>query len=435
VAPPLRKGSALVRQRLTGVAFLLAIGALVLLTVALYQKRFTPVVMVDLKADRIGNQLTPHSDVKVRGLLVGEVRSVSSTGDGATVRLAIARGKAGMVPSDAKALLLPKTLFGEKYVALQVDSGTRARPLRDGDVIPQDRSATSIETERVLDDFQRVLLSLKPAELSYTLNAVAGSLRGRGDEIGANLERTDAYLRQFNPQLPTLRRDMVGLADLADTYDQAAPDFLTVLDNSAFSSRSLVEQRAQLDGFLRATSGFASSADSLLEDNRKRLIDLAIDSTPSLQVYARYSPEYPCLAAALRESEQVVEKTFGGLQPGLHITLEVTRDNGGYKPGQYPKYGDTRGPSCYGLTKKIIPFPDYYNPVDGYEDGKDFDPNTGATKGSTNASPVLFSPRGTSNDTVRLALAPLLGTSPEDVPDVATVMFTALAAGTTIAVT
>ena len=47
--------AALVRLRLSGVAFLVVIALLVALTVALYQKAFTPVVKVTLKTDRIGN--------------------------------------------------------------------------------------------------------------------------------------------------------------------------------------------------------------------------------------------------------------------------------------------------------------------------------------------------------------------------------------------
>ncbi len=66
-------------QRALGLLFMVVVTALVALTVGLYQKAFTPVTMIGLDADRAGNQLTPGADVKVRGLLVGEVRSIRST--------------------------------------------------------------------------------------------------------------------------------------------------------------------------------------------------------------------------------------------------------------------------------------------------------------------------------------------------------------------
>ena len=38
--------------------------------------------MVNLLTDRIGSQLQTSSDVKIRGLIVGEVRSIETTGNG-----------------------------------------------------------------------------------------------------------------------------------------------------------------------------------------------------------------------------------------------------------------------------------------------------------------------------------------------------------------
>src|SRR4051794_8376403 len=293
MSAPLVRGTAQLRRYAAGLAFLVVLAMLVGLSIAMYTKAFTPVTMVDLKADRIGNQLTVHGDVKLRGLRVGEVRSVSSSGDGATIRIAIDKDKAAMVPADVSARLLPKTLFGEKEVNLVLpDGGSTSRPIRDGDVIPQDRSKTAIETERVLNDFLPLLQSLKPAQLSLTLNAVSSSLRGRGDRLGRNLELDAAYFRRLNPELPKIMEDFRGLADLTDTYAAATPDILRSLDNFAASSRSLVDQRDELATFLNSTATFSATADEFLRVNQQSLVDLASASRPELAVYARYSPEY-----------------------------------------------------------------------------------------------------------------------------------------------
>src|ERR687884_171624 len=52
--------------------------ALLGLSVAFYNKAFTDVATVTLKTDTAGNQLQEASDVKVRGVLVGEVRDVKA---------------------------------------------------------------------------------------------------------------------------------------------------------------------------------------------------------------------------------------------------------------------------------------------------------------------------------------------------------------------
>jgi len=443
MAAPLLRGSARLRRYASGIVFLVVIALLVGLSVAMYTKRFTSVVLVSLQTDRVGNQLTTHADVKLRGLRVGEVRS---SGRGATIQLALNKGTARLVPSDVSAQLLPKTLFGEKEVDLIADSSSSAGPIRAGDVIPQDRSKTSIETERVLNDFLPLLKTLKPAELSLTLNAVSSALRGRGNRLGANFARNADYFRQLNPELPAILEDFRGLADVSQSYAKASSDLLRLVDNSAAASRNLVDQKDELATFLASTSGFSSSADDFLLINERSLVDLAAQSRPNLQVYAKYSPEYACILHTLPKQEIVGERTFGGLQPGLHITLEVTKDQGAYLPGDEPKFRENRGPTCFGLgAKPIIPFPAYYEPKDGYCDAEE-QASPGVTTGNCHGGAVPSGPRAAGGvvdpavalggpaqqHAVATAVAPVLSLPADAVPDIATLLFGPLARGTTV---
>jgi virulence factor Mce-like protein len=390
VAPPLVKGSALVRRRLAGVAFLCVVALLVGLSVAMYQKKFTDVAMVSLETDRAGNQLSVHADVKVRGLVVGEVRRIRQRDGHVTLELAMKPGELHKIPKNVRAQLLPKTLFGEKQVNLVLPEQESSERLAAGDTIGQDHSTTAIETETALNDLLPLLQSLKPDRLSVTLNALSEALRGRGDKFGSNAVEMAAYFRQFNPSLPRLAEDMAGLADLANNYADTTPDLLRTLDNFAFSSRSLVQQRSALDAFLRSTKDFATSADNIVRPNEQRFIDLARDSKPPLQLFAAYSDYYPCMLKTIAFQEIEGERVFGGAQSGLHITLEPTKDNGGYKPGQEPRYRDSYNPHCYGMDPQhpIVPFPAYRNPEDGYNDGGP--PDSPGTGPGTGAMPVLF---------------------------------------------
>jgi len=432
-APKPSGTAALARRRLSGVGFLVVIALLVGLTIAFYQKAFTPVINVSLKADRVGNQLSAPADVKLRGLIVGEVRGVSSTGDGATIDLALQPDKVKLIPKNIQAQLLPKTLFGEKFVALVIPADASQEHLSAGDVISQDRSKTAIETERVLDDVLPLLQSLKPAELSRALNALSGALRGRGDRLGKNFVLVEQYFREFNPSLPALQQNFRGLADLADNYAAATPDLLRVLDNFSAVARNTVDQKEELATFLASTSTFSGSFDSILRDNERRLVTLAAVSKPALQTYARYSPEFPCIARGLTRFQPVVEKTFGGLQPGLHITLEVTDDNGAYVPGDEPKFRDDRGPECYGLPRPKVPADDInYN--DGYRDGPPT--TTGARSARIAADPALFlAGPAVQRQMLDSVVAPVLGVALDGVPDIAELLFGPMARGTTVGLT
>src|SRR3954471_13267235 len=167
-----------IRMRLQGLAFLVVLALLLGLAVASYQKAFTTVAHVTLETDTAGNQLQEASDVKVRGVIVGAVRNVSASADGATIELAIDPTYLDQIPADVSARLLPKTLFGERFVSLELPEQPGQERLANGDVIGEDRSENAIELQRVIDDMLPLLQAVEPQDLSYTLGAVADALRG-----------------------------------------------------------------------------------------------------------------------------------------------------------------------------------------------------------------------------------------------------------------
>jgi virulence factor Mce-like protein len=428
---------AVVKRRLSGVLFLVVIAGLVALTVLLYNKAFTPVVEVTLQASKAGNQLSAPSDVKLRGLIVGEVREVSTTGDGATLRLALDPDQVELIPRNVSARLLPKTLFGEKYVDLVMPAAPSDESISAGDVIPQDRSEVARETEETLNDLLPLLRTLKPQQVSVTLNAISSALRGRGDAIGENLELVDSYLKELNPEIPALGENFRGIADFADNLERSTPDIVTLLDNLSTINRNLVDQEQELNTFLISTTGFAEEMGRFLEENDERLIRLAEDSLPSLQVFAKYAPEYPCLARGLVRQDPILGAAFGGLQPGLHITLEFTEDQQGYRPqSDEPRYRDDRGPRCYGLPTPPVPAQDI-NFQDGYRDDQgpnDTQPGDGGSAeadATSDPAVALASPQG-QRRVMGAVLGPVLGVAPDDVPDLAYLLFGPMARGTEV---
>jgi virulence factor Mce-like protein len=355
-----------VRRRLMGLLLIAVVAAFFVVTVLFYNQAFTPVVPVTLRADHTGNELSAGSDVKVRGLLVGTVRSISTTGDGAVLNLALEPDLVDQIPANVTAQLLPKTLFGERYVDLQVPSDPAPAHLAAGDVIGQDRSSTGIEVEKVLDDLMPVLQAVQPQKLSTTLTAISTALQGRGVQLGQTLAQLGQYVGELNPQLPTLEHDLRALTTTSDTYDQATPNLVHALDDLTVTSKTLVDQQANLRDLYGTVTTASDDLDNFLRANAHNLIQVSSASLPTLDVLARYSPEYPCFLKQMADMVPTVDKAFGkgSDQPGLHATLEITVNRGKYVAGQdTPKYQDDRGPRCYDLSPAPNPFPQY--PSDG----------------------------------------------------------------------
>jgi phospholipid/cholesterol/gamma-HCH transport system substrate-binding protein len=338
------------RRRAAGVAFLLVLAALGTLAVAVYQKKFVDAVMVTLRTDRIGNQLNPSSEVKARGVLVGGVRGVRSVPGGAEIRLALTPSTVDKLPSDVSALLVPKTLFGERYVQLSIPERSSSRHLADGDVIDQDRSVNAIELERVFDDLLPVLQAVQPQKLASTLTAISTALQGRGERLGETLTTAARYLSDFNPNLPKLDDNIRDLAKVSQLYSDIAPDILDALTDSAVTLNTVASQREQLNTLYAQVTSSTQDLTIFLRNNKENLIRLAAASRGPLQKAAEYSPSFPCTLKALTDLKPSMDKVLGAGtgQPGLHVEATVTQSRGKYLPGvDNPTYTATGGPKCY----------------------------------------------------------------------------------------
>ncbi|MFD7319678.1 MCE family protein [Streptomyces sp. NPDC059875] len=400
--------------RLYGIVFIVVVALLLSLSVAVYQQAFTPVVRITLEADTLGNQLEPRADVKLRGLLVGEVREVRADGEKATLGIALKPEHVSLIPADVHARLLPKTLFGEKYVDLVAPPTSSTRAIRAGDVITQDRTTVGIELQRLMNDLLPLLSTVQPAKLNATLSAFSTALEGRGEDIGDNLTRLDAYLRRLNPHMPSLKEDISRFADVAEVYGEAAPDLLRILDNTLTTSRTIVEKQEQLSSLLTWTATAAKTTEGVLDENSARLITLGRVSRPTLALFARYSPEYPCLLAGLVRQEAASEEAFRGGK--MRITLEFVRPRPPYRPGEEPRYADRSGPNCRGLPHPHIPAP----PIK-LDDG---------TSAESSAGPVSGTPA--EQHAVASLVAPVMGVPADEVPAVTTLLFGPLARGTAV---
>jgi virulence factor Mce-like protein len=448
-----------IRTRLQGLAFLVVLALLLGLSVAAYNKAFTEVATVILETDTAGNQLQQASDVKVRGVIVGDVRDVSASADGATIELAINPDYLDRIPADVSARLLPKTLFGERFVSLELPEQPADERLADGDVIGQDRSENAIELQRVIDDMLPLLQAVEPQDLSYTLGAVADAVRGRGNDLGANLASTGRYIGEINTVLPELQKDISLLADFADTYDAAADDLLAVLDNLAVTNTTLVDQSEQLRRTFTVGESSARVTAGFLETNERNLISLAATSRPVLGVFAKYSPSYPCMLEGLTRAAPLTTESFGGDgDPALNLNIVVSfPPRNPYVPGDQPEYLDTSGPDCQGLADidgliAASQNGEYYCPTPP-EDGVDSadNPATGnpvclGGSGPEDVPPGAGDPNPTAGrslpydlagstaelDFVRSILGYQTGTDPDDVSDLSAATLAPLLRGTQV---
>ncbi|WP_275293176.1 MCE family protein [Amycolatopsis sp. La24] len=358
------------RRRLLGLLLVAVLVGGIALSIAMYDKAFSKFVTVKLDAGHIGNQLLKQSDVKVRGLIVGSVQDIKATENGAELTLAMDPESVKLIPENVSARFLPKTLFGERYVSLQIPQDPSSKTLSQGDVITQDRTSGAVELDQALEHLMPVLQAVQPQKLSSTLTAISTALQGRGKPLGETLSQLGQYIGELNPHEPELQHNLQALAEFSGHLSNATPDLVQSLDNLSTTTRTVVAEQANLSSLYGNLTTASQDLQSFLEANSQNLISLASTARPTAELLAKYSPEYPCVLKQMAKVVPVADAALGKYngKPGLNATIEVVVNRGPYKPGEEPRFEDKRGPRCYDLNPAPDPFPQ--QPPDGpFKDG------------------------------------------------------------------
>jgi phospholipid/cholesterol/gamma-HCH transport system substrate-binding protein len=186
----------------------------------------------------------PGSDVRVLGVRIGEVEKITPEGD--RVRVELEYGEGRKVPAEAKAAIINSSVVSDRYVQL-LPVYRKGPVLRDGDVIPETRTAVPVELDRVFDSLHTTADALGPngANKDGSLSRLLGVSADNLDGQGANLNQTVEDLSQAVTTLSDGRRDLFGTVRNLQVFTAA----LAADDKSVRSfNTSLAEVAEQLSG-------------------------------------------------------------------------------------------------------------------------------------------------------------------------------------------
>ena len=94
------------------VALIVVVVSLVALCVAFFNRAFTPGVLVTLSSQRSGLVMEPNAKVKLRGVQVGHVATVSGGSQPVSLTLSIDPDQVDNIPANVQARIDATSLFG-----------------------------------------------------------------------------------------------------------------------------------------------------------------------------------------------------------------------------------------------------------------------------------------------------------------------------------
>ena len=272
---------------------LLLLIASIWLTYVLFTGSLKKFVPVTLTSDRSGLVMETNAKVKLRGVQVGRVASITGGREPVELKLEIYPDQIEHIPANVGAQIQATTLFGAKFVDLVYPSDPSPQRLRAGQVLHSSNVATEVNT--VFENVVGVLDQVDPAKLNSVLSALAEGVRGQGERIGQATTDANQVLLALNPRSETVRADWQAVKGFSDTYSAAAQDILTTLNAASTTSVTITGHAKQLDALLLATIGLSNSGISLLAPSQANLIKAVNVLEPTTNLLYKYNPEYTCL--------------------------------------------------------------------------------------------------------------------------------------------
>jgi phospholipid/cholesterol/gamma-HCH transport system substrate-binding protein len=198
------------RNRLkAGLAIVLAGLVVVGAAVAIRNTFFRPTTITAYFPTAIA--IYPGDDVRVSGMKVGTIASIQPQGTQAKLVMHVDRKVP--IPADAKAVIVAQNLVAARYVQLTPAYRSSGPTMRDGAVIPVERTAVPVEWDEVKDQLMRLATELGPNSKVST-PSVARFIDSAADALGGG---NGEKLRQTLAQLSGVGRILAnGSGNLVD---------------------------------------------------------------------------------------------------------------------------------------------------------------------------------------------------------------------------
>lgn len=335
---------------LRGLVAITLVAVLVGVLLAQYRGAFRPNFPATAVVADVGDGVARGADVKLRGMLVGNVAQVRTEAVGGVARrvidLQLRPDLAGGIPATVRARVLPLNIFGVAAVELVEPPGavTTAALARDA-AIPGDESAETVRLQSVLDRLTDILRAVRPAELNTVLSNISQSLNGRGERIGTTIGRLDGYLSTLNGRSDDFSADLALLASSLEGLADAAPALPDTVDNAVVTSATLVSQQDRLAATLAGTVTTTGDLDGFLGDNADRTIRVARSGAGFLRTVAEDADDIPRSLANLGVGADALSAALGPDGGGLSLVVSPIPFEP-YAAADCPRYGRKSGPNC-----------------------------------------------------------------------------------------
>ena len=371
-------------RMLAGAIVLILLSSLTVFGVRAANGALRPRYQVVASFEAAGQGLIEKSDVKIRGVNIGSVKSVKLRDGRALIRMDIDDDE--RVPVASTATIRPKTLFGEKFVDIDPGADETSGPfLTDEQEIAQ--TTGGFELEKVLSEAYPIVQAIDPDELATIL----AELSAAGDDLGPTVNRTIVNFRKVAEQqagrTAELARFLDDLALLSETLETTSPVLVDTARDLNVALPELNSRAPQLATALDQAARLSADLADLLEANQPFLDKSITQGGKTIQLLYEERGQLPGLVRGLRYFFEVLG-SVGRIELGDGTRLAAVKGilGGGPPCGRTvmgcPLYEDPPAGRTPGPASTAAPSPLADDGAEGGATGTVLDPLPAPTSGA-----------------------------------------------------
>ncbi|GAB3945990.1 MCE family protein [Kribbella albertanoniae] len=232
----------------------------------------------------------PGSDVRVLGIKVGEVESVTPAGR--TIRVKFWWEAKHKVPATAKAVIAAPSIVADRYVQL-TPVYSKGEVMADGAEIPIERTAVPLELDQIYQSLNDLSVALGPkgandqGALSRLLDVSAKNLNGQGAKLNQTItdvsKLTGTLAGNSESLFATIRQLQTFVSALA-ANDALVKQFNT---NFAATSTTLAGERKDLTAALSLLAAALGEVATFVKENRALVKNTVSGATEISQILVK----------------------------------------------------------------------------------------------------------------------------------------------------
>lgn len=236
--------------------------------------------------------LVPQAGVKVHDVAIGRVEKIELAKDNTTAVVTMLVNGGVRLPANAGAELRQSSLLGEKFVELN-SPDEPAGALRDGAVIPIDRTNRNPEIEEVLGALSLLLNGGGIAQLSSIVAEVNSALSGNEPELRATLSNIDKVVGTLDSEKNNITKAIDALGRLSTNLAAQTDDIKIALDQLGPGLAVVNEQRDALVTMLNALENLSTVAVDTVQRSKDDLVADLKALAPTVQKLAEAGDDLP----------------------------------------------------------------------------------------------------------------------------------------------